>query len=418
MKNKVLNGFYENLLLDIGIVDVNKDGLLSYMRGENDSVNLTLEGKRLALPTRDNLKSGGDNLIMFHPASEQLMSGPSPVLDALREYIMLRLSNTSQAIVGAAMAIAEDPKLQKKVKGAGNELMRPLTTVDDKLKDTLDKVFDNTGMGPENRIYNIFLQASGSKENPRGLRTSKVSHPIMDDAFNDDPTTFFGVKMPRKTRDKPAIVGVLSVLLDITETEGQIKEYTSTVRQAPYFHSLLTAFMEIAQHQNRYLKSLKSAQPALKDLEYNLGWKDEFEDFENFVKLVGHSAPLLPGNAGKKLVEDDDESEEDVDVKPTGRSWKDIRDQLPEDEPVAEPTRERSRKPTASASGWKSLLKASREEDAREGISFGRDRGRNRRGGFDRLGDRDRDYDRRDRRGRDYGRQPDYKARSWRDIYN
>ncbi len=416
MKNEALNAFYKNLLEDVGLRDNHDDGLLSWYRAESDDfLNVSLGGKRLALPTRENLKVGSDKLCLFHPASEQLMSGPSPVLDALREYIMMRLSGTAQGIAGAAMAVAADVKLQKKVRGVGNELLKPLTAADEKMIDTLDKVFENVGATPDNRIYNLFLVASGSKENPRGLRTTKVSYPILDDAFNDDATEFFGVKMPRKTRDKPGIVGLLSIILNNKDDNpNQIDEYTSELRQAPYFHSLLTAFYDIASHQNKLIASLKGAIPHLSELEYKFGWKEEFDDFENFIKLVGHSAPLLPGNSGKPM-SDSDKSSEGEDNKSTtkGTSWKDLRDSLPEEEPQYEDRT--SRRETKSAqSGWRALLKASHEEDDR-GISFGRNRGRSRRGGFDRLGEEPEDrYSRRDR---DYGRRPTYESSGWREKF-
>lgn len=423
MKNKALNAFYTNLLKDVGVLDVNKDGLLSYVRGDaDDYVSVTLNGKRLALPTRENLKVTDNSLTIFHPASEQLMSGPSPVLETLREYMMMRLATSAQGLAAATLAVASDVKLQKKVKGAGNELLKPLATADEKMQDTLDKVFEEVGMGPTNRIYNIFLVASGSKNNPRALRTAKVSYPIMDDAFNDDPTEFFGVKMPRKTRDKPAIVGLLSTILGIVDEDpNQVDEYSSELRQAPYFHSLLIAFHEIAKKQNRYIKSLKVAVPHLSELEYELEWEEEFNDFENFVKKVGHSAPLLPGNDGKPLSGDEDDSEdEDESVKSTSRtSWKDIRDTLPEEREDYTERRSSRVKPKATT-GWKALLQASDEDDDRRarGISFGDRSSRRKRNAFSDLGRDDRD-DRDYRRGRDrsYRDRDDRKVRNWRDRF-
>lgn len=415
MKNEILNGFYTNLLKDVGVRDNNSDGLLSYHREElGDDINVSIGGKRLALPTRANLKLGTDKLIMFHPASEQLMSGPSPVLDAFREYVMLRVSEAAKAIAGASLLIATDVKLQKKVKGFGNEILKTLTNADEKMIETLDKVMSNTGLSPDNRVYNIFLVSSGSKDKPRGLRTAKVSYPIMDDAFSDDPTEFFGVKMPRKTRDKPAIVGMLSIILGIEEGKNnQIDDYTSELREAPYFHSLLTAFYEISSHQNAIIKSLKTAVPQLTELEYEHGWVEEYEDFSNFIKKVGHAVPLLPGNAGKSTSLEDDEEDDKL----TKTSWKDIRDDLPEEEEIRETrsTRKETKEPT---SGWRALLKTSRDDDRNSGISFGRDRRRDRRGGFDTMVERDDDRrDRRDRRERDYGGHKSYQSRSWRDIY-
>lgn len=417
MKNKALNAFYEKLLTDVGIVD-GGDGLLSYIREDNDKVAITLEGRRLALPTRDNLKLPSGDVTIFHPASEQLMSGPSPVLDALREYIMLRLSTAARHLTMDAMSVAKDTALQKKVRGSANKLLSSLTEADAKMVDTLDKVLDNVGMSPENRMYNIFLVSAGSKATPRGLRTAKVSFPMMDDAYSGDNTTFFGVKMPRKTRDKPAIVGMFDTLLG-TEEDAEnenIFEYTSELRQAPYFHSLLLAFKGIAEHQNELIEGLEKAAPGLKAYKYNLDWLEELEDFENFVKKVGHAAPLLPGNQGTKVAKDDDDEDTEEEVKAKGTSWRDLRDAISEDDEEDYRGRRgrRDDDDVEPVSGWRARLKPSRERERDSGgISFGRDSRRSRRGGFDEMAEprrdsRDRDYDRRGRRSGS--------AQSWRDI--
>lgn len=435
MKNKALNTFYGNLLEDVGVVD-GGSGLLSYHRIDaDDKIAITIDGKRLTLPTRENLKLGTQHNMMFHPLSEQLMSGPSPVLDALREYIMLRISTTAASIAQAAMTVAQSVALQKKCKGTANELIRPLAGVDPKMEATLGKVLDNIGMTPETRMYNIFLVASGSKDNPRGLRTTKVSFPIMDDAYSGDETEFFNVKMPRKTKDKVSIVGMMEVLFGIedkdeAEKRNCILEYTTDLRQAPYFHSLLTAFYAIATHQNALIDGLFKAVPALDDLRYKLEWNEEFEDFENFAKKVGHAAPLLPGNKGKALETEEEEGETRKAVK---SSWKDLRDDIEEEEVVDErdirvlERSQREDRESGKVVGWRDLLSSDKKEDSRSrGVSFG-DRGRGRkRSGFeslanrdDRDGDRDgrggyreRKYGREDRGGRSRGG----KSSNWRDL--
>lgn len=411
MKNKALNSFYEKLLNDVGIKD-GGEGKLSVTKLDGVLSPVTVNGKRLTLPTRENLKSNDDGLIMFHPASEQLMSGPSPILDALREYIMVRIYCTGIAIARSAMAISLDTALQKKVRGPGNELMRALTSSDQKMSETLDNVLDNIGLTPDDRMYNIFLVATGSKENPRGLRTSKVSFPILDDANSEDTTVFFNVKMPRKTKDKPCITALLAVILDVDLEGEHLKEYTSTLRQAPYFHSLITAFHDIATHQNKLIESLSKADKSIGELAYTLDWEEEFDDFENFVKKVGHAVPLLPGNQGKTIGNDDGDTEEEDKPKPSTKSWRDLRDAI-EDEPEVEvrSTRDRRESNNRKETSWRDRFAP--QESRRSGITFG-DRDRSRRGGFRDLGRDEYDHDRSWRSERNY--RDNDRPRSWRDM--
>lgn len=369
MKITALSNFYEKLLQDVGLV-AKSDGKLSYLVGNTGTEKpVTVDGKRLTLPNRDVLKSlDHEHSIIFHPASEQLMCGPSPILEQLRQYITLRLTTTGVEIARAIAATAVDQSLHKKVGSKAKDIMVAMAVADDKTLHVLGQVLDKVGLSQDTRMYNLFMMASGTKSEPKGIRTTVVSFPIMDTAYDGDVDMFFGVKMLRKTKDKPSLLPLFEYLLDVKEpTEGVElkKEFTTLHTSAPYLNTLLSAFRSIAEHQNELIATFSKAFPALKGLEYNLDWTEEHDDFQEFVKKVGHSVILLPGNSGKvnKLDEPDAEVTVKVDADPKVKSWKDIRDSkaLAEEEEVSiqietGPKRRVAEVPdTVTASTWRDL---------------------------------------------------------------
>lgn len=414
MKIKALCNFYTKVLTEVGVVD-GGSGKLSYVRGDVLAP-VTLGGKRLCLPTRENLKElDMDTNLVFHPTSEQIISGPSPVLNELRNYITVRLTTTAMSISKGIVELAADPKRQAKLPSAAMDIMKNMSNADAKVSTVLDSVFEKVSDSLDTRIYNLFLKNRGSKADPKGLRTTTVSFPIMDTAYDGDPEKFFGVKMPRKTRDKPAIVALLEYVLDYEAgEENYIKEYTTSEPQAPYLHTLLMCFKDIAEHQNKIIKVFKKHIPELQELMYNLDWIEEFDDFSNFVDKVGLAVPLLPGNLGKTNKAEEEESEED-DTKSI--SWTDIKDDI-SDEPVIVNLPVDRQSSSSGKKDWRSLLSGDRDRKRDEGLTFGRTRERSRQSGFDTLGSEERerrDYDRADPYGRNRGRERN-RGSSFRDV--
>lgn len=418
MKIKALVNFYTKVLSEVGVVD-GGEGKLSYLRGEVLAP-VTVDLKRLCLPTRENLKELNlDTNIVFHPASEQITSGPSPVLNALRDYITLRLTTTAMAIATGIAELAADPKRQAKLGSGAKTVMQGMSKADAKTVTVLESVLSKVGESTSTRVYNLFLKNRGSSKDPKGLRTTTVSFPIMDDAYTEDQDMFFGAKMARKTIDKAAIVALLEYVLDYEHGEvNYIKEYTTSDHQAPYLHTLLDSFYDIAVHQNKIIKVFSKHIPNLADLSYDLEWNEELEDFVNFVNKVGLAVPLLPGNSGKVVRNGEEQSEPD-DTK--SLSWSDLKDDIKDEEVPLDIRLDLDRKSTNTGKkNWRSLLQSDRKEERDEGLSFGR-KGRSERSrsaGFDTLGHDDEDLGRRYTRDDPYGRESrrDRGRTSFRDI--
>lgn len=289
-----LNAFHTNLLADVGVFDKSGEGMLSWMNN-GEPCPVTISKKRLVIPTKPILREADwEKRIAFAPLSEQINQGPSPVLNALKAYIHTRLTETIKTLGIELMSLAVDVKRQKNLPTAAATYLKDLPDADQKTLDTLQRVFQAVTDAPERRIVTIYLAPKGENG---ALRTCKVGFPILADADNDDPTEFFGVKMPRKTKDKALIVALLKYILGDEETrEGFTQHSRST--DAPYFHSLLLTFSKFVEHLNALIERHSKVCDRLIGLEFQYGWKEEVENFETFAADHLHVLPPLAGNKG------------------------------------------------------------------------------------------------------------------------
>lgn len=289
--------FDRNLLLDVGIFDKENNGFLSVDLADVVTP-VTIGGKRLVLTTRELLREGEwEDRIPFHPLSEQISQGPSPILNAFKTYIIERVKETFKVVIDSLGELATDVKRQKnlsakasKYLGTFNGLEFDATTLK-----TLRSVLKATSNVPEKRFLSIFLQNGGANG---ALRTCQVSFPFMEGDDKDDPLTFFGVKIPRKTKDKALILALLDYVLGNEEERNTLYTKGAKDGDAPYLHSLLMSFQALAQRINGLIDIHGPACQNLKPLKFDLVWAEHLPEFDKFVRTYGVSVPALPGNVG------------------------------------------------------------------------------------------------------------------------
>lgn len=290
---------YQSLLADNGIYSPDEVGMLSYNGSDGVPKPVTIKGDRLCLPTNILLKEGNwDGKVVFHPASEQVGEGPSPVLNLLKDAISITLKHTIINVSTELMIFAADPSRHK---GKSAEIKKFLaqaihTEADAKTVENLAEVFAAVGNAPEKRLISLFLKNGG---NDGVLRTCVVNYPIMDDQEPDDMSMFFGVKMKRKSKpqDKALIKGVLEYVVGNAEERAAATQGSKS-REAPYYHALLLSFQYIAKRINGIVDTFKETCPKLSTMTFNLDWTEDLKDFDTFADKIGGSVGTLPGNRG------------------------------------------------------------------------------------------------------------------------
>jgi len=308
-KLETLLDFDTKVLGDVGVFDNDGGGMLSYTGRDGKPKAVTISGKRLVLPTQQFLRDGDwEKRIAWHPLSEQINEGPSPVLNATKNYITERLKLTFRELALALMELAAEEKRHKALTAKAGKYLVTLPGADQKVVDTLRKVLDSVGDAPEKRSITMFLKNGGKNG---ALRSCMVSFPILDESETEveDGATFFGVKMPRKTKDKQLILSLFEYILgdkDYRETYTQ----SSSNSDAPYLHCLLLSFQVLAERFNKLIEVHVAACPQLSGFKFGLGWLENMNDFDNFAKVYGVAVPSLPGNSGVTASEPEDSSKD------------------------------------------------------------------------------------------------------------
>jgi hypothetical protein len=391
------NELYIPQLADVGVFDADGGGTCSYMA--NGSVKpVRLNGARLVFPTEKFIREGNwTDRTAFHPLAEQISEGPSPVLNANKNYMVERLKVTIQELAMALIELAAEPKRHKALTAKASAFLKKVIDADQKTVDTMRKVVkDAVGSAPEKHLITMFLK---NKTDDGSLRACHVSFPVMDEAGTDETAEFFGVKMPRKTKDKALLVAVLEYILG---DEEERKAYTSGSKDgsAPYYHSLLLSFRKLAERLNGLLELHAPACAHLEGFKFGLGWVPALDNFGEFAKKYGVSVPALPGNTGR-------EEEEDSVYNASGESVGAVED-LPWEETDDERDRRLGRSDRRDSREDRRDSRESRSDQGRSSSNKGSLKdllgGGSRRDERDDRRGRDRYDDRDDRRDRDYRR--------------
>lgn len=291
-----LTALYKAILESLGAVIV--DGMyVSYKKGD-DLKPIFIDKLRLALPVPAVLKeSPWDRVIAFHPLSEDVLLGQSPVIKKLREMVLMRLTAVGLDLMMQLMEIAADIDGHKKLSPKQKQFLRVVPEADAKTVKALEDVLAHVGFS-SNQLVNIYLRKGGRLANKTFNRVATVSFPILE-AFEDGDNhkggyQILGVTMRKK--DRESIIALFNYIFPNTEAQDSYSEGTPTM-VAPYFYTLMKAYINVAIVLNNVVDLFKKHLSDAEDLKINLEWTEEIEDL---AKYRGTLPATLPGNDGTR----------------------------------------------------------------------------------------------------------------------
>lgn len=393
-----LHKFNSKLLGCIGIADETGKGHLSRVMANGSSIPFTIGGKRVVLPTKENLRSPEDNTIVFHPLSENITRSESEVLKAMRDTIMYQLTVRSVTLLTEMARVAATPSEHKRLDAASQRYMKKLGDFDERAYETVRKGLVRVGPEPEKRLISIALRKG--KQADGVLRRASYKFPVLDSVLGDDPD-LLGVKYPSK-KARQAIRTLFEVVLGDETTRASF-DYGSKNLTAPYFDALMNAFFNMANHLNQVIETHRKLlgkaidsegnvldHDAADDLLFDLSWYEGMDNLVEMRKLV----PPQEGNEGNIIVQAPKEKE-DAPARVAERI-------APPRDRAPAPSRQESR-PEPEDLPWDTddraapVIRSEHPVLKRKSLDdFGR---RDERGTRDRYDDRDRHYDdRRDSR--------------------
>lgn len=296
MTIEALNEWYTSVLKSVNFVP-DENNLVSYIIG-GTKVPVQVSGKRLVLAVRSVLENPDwANTIAFHPMSEAIIRGESPVLRKLKIAIQSRITTVTTCLVTELMGIAVDLDYHKKLSPTQSEFLDLVPNVkikEGKEKDgplaKLEKLFDVVSVDGEHRMLSLYLKRGGEWKGKKYQRVCVVDFPLVQE-LKAEGTYACGVNLG-SLKNKKAILALFNYVLP--DAEGENYSYGSNSMAAPNLHALLTSFAKIATKLNKVTKLFHKHLDNPAELHIELGFEKQLADLAQWRDVI----PSLQGNEG------------------------------------------------------------------------------------------------------------------------
>ena len=301
MNNKeALCKLYSDILKLGGCVSDEKGNIFINL-GTDQNVPLTVDGKRLLLPTEENLKSNDTNTLIFHPLAKSIIKQESPIIIRLRKAINIRLNTVTALLARCFLEIMSSTDKHKNLQPEQLDLVTKLSNIDAKALDVFVKKFiSGAGVIPDKNFIFIFIKRRAiiKELNDKGVDVEKiysrggiVSFPFYE-KLNEDSDNL-------RVKDKKAFKDIFEyIFTDINHTD--FYNQGSSSRQAPTLLALLKTAVNIASILNDHIEKFKNFIPDYEDLLFDLDFYEFFnrDDSEAILEKLVISVPPQHDSGG------------------------------------------------------------------------------------------------------------------------
>lgn len=291
--------FYKSILGSMGLA-ADDNGLLSVTLGGVNVPCVVSEmgGRRLVLPTRDiQREADWQNKVAFHPLTENVYRGESPVLKKMKNAIIFRLNVTTSYLLHELMAIAANKNYHEKLSPKQSELLDVLPRVTNNTVNSVEDVTDKYSLKGKEKLINVYLKHGGKYKGNDYSRVGVVSFPILE-MCDQDNATIFGVKMKSK-RDFKAFFDLFHYILPKCD-EPEAYNYGSQSMEAPYFDALLHTYLKVAKQLNKITRLFKRHLSNPEENMIDVSWEGQLSDISFYRGLI----PVLEGNDGELSIDE------------------------------------------------------------------------------------------------------------------
>lgn len=290
---------YKEILESMGLI-VHDDGLVSTPSEEGPSP-VFIKGMRLALPIESVLRHANWNeVVAFHPLSEDSMLSQSIVLHRLRDCIHIRLTFVATDLLLQLAQLAADTAKHTKLNPRQKEFLSMVPEMDQKAVDAVTSVADVISPVGDHKAVNIFLKRGGNLGGVSYQRTANVSFPIFEEFEEKSEKKGYsicGVSMRKK--DKEAIHQLLEYIFP-NRDEPTYYSAGSSQSVAPYFDAMIKAYGNVAAQLNAKVELFASHLDNPVELKTNLTWLDKITDLSKFKGQLPHALPHNDGVVDRK----------------------------------------------------------------------------------------------------------------------
>lgn len=285
---------YKDVLTSLNC-SVDSEGMISYLVGGTESMPLTINNRRLVLPTPAILANPDwERVIAFHPLAESILRGESPVFRKIKLLATLRLTEVIACLTTELMEIAVDIDCHKRLSPDQNEYLSLIPGVSEKSKtlNDLERLLDGVSPDGEHKLISMYLKRGGKVGDKAFQRVAVVDFPIFKD-FEDEGKRVFGTTLS-SIKNKKAIQTLFEY---VVPNSGIVNHYSygSNSMIAPYFHALMSAYVKVAKQLNKVTRRFKKHLDNPQHLLIDLSFEKHLDDLSSFSELI----PSLQGNEGE-----------------------------------------------------------------------------------------------------------------------
>jgi hypothetical protein len=287
---KTLTTVYEEILTSLGCEIV--DGHVLYP-GPAESKPVLVDGMPLVIPIKEIRNSAKvRDYQAFHPLSESITLGESPVIKRLKELVVFHLNTTLGVALLDILGVCVDKTRHSTLTPDQLALMSMIPEVDQKTVDLFRNLMAKVTPGGEHQLITIYLKRKAEINGHTYNRGAMIAFPIIQELSKPDSKQVFGIDVRKK--DKATLRALFDWILPEASTELYSRGSNSDV--APYFDSLMKTYLLVQHYVNAGIRMFATHTELGKELITETPWKD---DLDNLSRYVGHLPPMV-GNEGVK----------------------------------------------------------------------------------------------------------------------
>lgn len=283
-------------LLESAGLKVGENGLVSSPSNE-DWTPTMVNGRRLVLPTPAILANPDwEKTIPFHPLSEKIMRGESVVLKALRLLICNKLTYVVSALWEEIMLLAVDTDRHHLLTPVQLKAILSAPDANANTLKRLQKVITRVAPTGLNALINIYQKRGGELAGVKYNRVAVTSFPILSAMYKDGERQTFKELLGvtgLTASDSKAIAGIFDFILPGAHLADTYSA-GSLSTDAPYFHSLMLAYVKIATQLNSTVSLLNNVINNPDELLIDLSWADMLDN----ISTLKSEIPSLRDNEG------------------------------------------------------------------------------------------------------------------------
>lgn len=249
-----LNQFYAQLLATVSHFPDDEDGSIS---AETNGTRLKpkIDDKLIYMPRDDVLRSGTDDIVVFHPLSEQITRGESEVFKYFKRIALVKLISSFTVLGHGLLQLQDHPVLQRKMTSDQTDIIKGITASDKSSGMNWVKLCLMQLKDAPNRTdtwpIDIHMRRNGKYKDKAYRRVAVVRFPLFERIFagenivKDDSTNMFRSKDQKTFQE---IAKAIFPTIDDLGSEEYNSGYDDTL--GPFTVCFLKSFKKLADRIN------------------------------------------------------------------------------------------------------------------------------------------------------------------------